>query len=202
MDGGDPEPGDPREPNGPFGVVDFIQLACMSQRTVKIGVVRGAREGVVLIQHGKLWLARWGEASGMEALRDMTRVADARVVCRTFDGDAGAPNLPELPHEHILLDLAREQDERAHDDEPLLEVFLGDGTDQELPEPPSLRLVRPLDPSSKSVGEWLDEGMVAVLAKDFRRALLVYGAVLELEPSNRVARANVDKLEGLVDADA
>lgn len=195
---------------GPFSVVDFIQLACMGHRSVRIEVVHDAREGVLLIARGRLWSVDFAELEGLEALRVMTSAQGARVECVVLHEELGAPNLPDLPYEHILLELAREQDEREHQDEPpgldagdLLdwpELDLLPAAPASREASPVLRVVPAPAEARRGIDAWLDEGMAAALVKDYARALRAYEAVLELDPSHRVARANVATLGELLAA--
>ena len=63
-----------------------------------------------------------------------------------------------------------------------------------------LRVVPAPAEARRGIDAWLDEGMAAALVKDYARALRAYEAVLELDPSHRVARANVATLGELLAA--
>lgn len=102
------------EGSDPFAASEYVQLACLSQRSVQLGVRVGGRWGSIVVHEGHLWSAALGPHEGMTALSLMLDDSDAPVRCSASHGGPGRRNLPDRPCEHTLLEVARTHDERRH----------------------------------------------------------------------------------------
>ncbi len=92
----------------PFGVPEYLQLACLGRHSVEI-LVGGPAGGTVLVVDGQPWSAVDGQGGGEGALRRLV-FGNAPVACRTLMAQAGERNL-HGSWEHLLLEAARLQDE-------------------------------------------------------------------------------------------
>jgi CheY-like chemotaxis protein len=98
----------------PFHVTDYIQLACMSQRSAILSLRRDGRlAGEIVVKNGDVYAARDGKGAGEEAFRRLlfkTRLtvtvgalAEASLVPRNIEGSS----------QHIMMEAARLHDEAA-----------------------------------------------------------------------------------------
>lgn len=97
----------------PFGVADYVQLAGMSRRSVVLEVALPDGWGRVVIRSGHLIAAFDAQGSGIAAFRRLAFQPDVDVVCRQLTSDDAVVVNVDGSCESILLDVARELDERA-----------------------------------------------------------------------------------------
>ncbi|MBI4821238.1 MAG: response regulator [Deltaproteobacteria bacterium] len=106
-----------KDETGPFGVTDYVQLACMGRRSVTIEVI-GADDrelGRIVIEHGVLWSARDVEGHGEAAFRRLVFETNGRPVVHSLNAEAG-PRTILASWEHVLLESARVVDEASRSD--------------------------------------------------------------------------------------
>ena len=96
----------------PFGVTEYIQLACLGVHSVVIDV-KGDRSGRIVVSHGELWSAQIGDqATGTEAFVELALLEKVEFECNLMKDDPGARNI-ETPWQSILIECARRRDERC-----------------------------------------------------------------------------------------
>jgi CheY-like chemotaxis protein len=102
-------------PIGPFQLVDYLQLAGFGRYSVQLAVeLDDRRRGFVEIVKGDIWNATLGGEEGRKALFLMLNAGIENLACRVLDATPDQRSI-HSHWEEILLDLARESDERDRD---------------------------------------------------------------------------------------
>ncbi|MFO0581957.1 MAG: response regulator [Anaeromyxobacter sp.] len=165
-----------RTPAGaPFGVTDYVQLACMGHHSVEIAVTWAGGGGRIVVAHGTIWSARDGAGEGLAAFRRLAFHRGAGVECRSLMGDPGKRSVEE-PWEVVLLESARLVDEERHAGGPH---------------------AAPPAPPGPTFEEHWDAGVEALLARDFPAALAAFLRARALRPDDGRVIANLKRLAEL-----
>jgi CheY-like chemotaxis protein len=98
----------------PFAVVDYIQLACMGRRSVRIEFRNEELVGWIAVKDGTLWTAEDRLGTGLPAFHRLAFRRDGDVACSTLREDPGPRTLHDS-WESLLLDAARLLDEANRD---------------------------------------------------------------------------------------
>jgi DNA-binding response OmpR family regulator len=124
--------GDSGAPRSAFTVADYLQLAGLARRNVRLAITAtGGARGEIVVQDGQTTWAQDQLGSGIGAFRRLALLPRAEVVCRPADAVIAEPNL-EGSLEQMLLDAARTADEArrvlaittaSNDADPLDELF-------------------------------------------------------------------------------
>ncbi len=183
----------------PFSAVDFLQLAGIGRRSVLIEATwEDGRSGSIMIRDGQVWSAQTTSASGVEAFAQIAWAEDARVRCRTISSTPPERTL-EGTVEGLLMASAQTKDEVARDrgEEP-------DFLDRALryssaPPPPASsapdeRAETVTDPAFEG---HLDEGVMALLSKDYARAWREFESAEAIEAGHPVVQTNLERLRQL-----
>lgn len=171
----------------PFTAPDFFQLACIGRHSVRIERRDGERlVGYVVVVEGIPWAAEDEVGSGEPAFRRVMFSGDGAVRCRGVARDPGRRNLDKTSEE-LLLESARLVDEEEAHEAPLR---------ASLAEPEAV----PEAPARTFETLW-DEGVAALLAKDYRRARDAFVAAQELNPSDWRVAVNLRRLSRLLGED-
>lgn len=173
--------------SSPFSAADFVQLACMGRHSVAIELKRGGRVGgAIRICDGEIWSAWDDGGSGAAALRRILFAKDGLVTCRTLF-DSPGPREVDGGWQELLIEAARIEDEEAagHAAGP-----------EEAPAPAAA----PADAGFESA---FDEGVGALLRKDYVSALRAFRRAGGLRPGDGKVEANLARLHdmGIVDPD-
>ena len=178
----------------PFGVPDYVQLAAMGRHSVVVEV-RGAKvKGHIVIDNGEAFCAVDNLGKGMDAFRRLAFLKSASINCRALArGERYERNI-EGSCESILLEAARVEDEEG--------ASLDDELDWEMPAPQAAPAkearssVRPAPGAreKRRFDELYDEGIEALLKKDYHRAFGAFRAAGELVPDDPRVRANLVRL--------
>ena len=198
-----------RDAAPPFGAGDYIQLACLGRHSVRIDVRGPDVSGAIYVKQGRIWSASAGRRTGLSALRRLTFTEGTQVSCSGVPLDPGASNLPDLPWEQMLLDLAKEHDENTreipvakHDSEDEMDfsdIFEEGDTEQAAAPPAPEPEVPPVRSSDDARFErLLDDAHDALLEKNYDDALLAFEAAETLRPNDAVVKGNVARLRELV----
>lgn len=184
----------------PFSVTDYVQLAALGRHSVVVEV-RGIKvKGRIVIEKGQARCAEDNLGDGIEAFRRLAFLKSAIVRCRAYARGESFPQNIAGPCEGILLDAARAQDEEEDVDlqwdNPQgagLGECLADATDM------GERRADVVDPAeSASVlrrfRAHYEEGIDALLTKDYRRAFDAFCKASELDPDDPHVRANLNRL--------
>ena len=191
----------------PFAAGDYIQLACLGRHSVRIDVHGPGIDGAIHIRQGRLWSAHAGRHAGLSALRRLTFSEGTSVSCSGVADEPSPANLPDLPWEQMLLDLAKQHDEGtretpAADSQPVDEVDFSD-----IFEEPTVRAIEtgsPADVPQVQASDdarferVLDDAHEALLNKDYRAALLAFENAEALRPSDSMVKGNVARLRELI----
>lgn len=98
----------------PFGVVDYLQLAGFSRRSLLLVVrLEDGRSGHIAIVDGDAWQAQVGEHSGVEAISAMVAGPVAAIEVDELHAEPGTREIV-VPTQGLLLELARLEDEARH----------------------------------------------------------------------------------------
>lgn len=166
----------------PFGVSDYLQLACLGQRSVIIEGQFGSLSGSVIVVEGTAWSARDSLGEGEEAFRRLVLKTGGTVECRAHRGDPGPRNLFG-GWEEMLLEAAQLEDERQGRASGLVEPV------------PSLQAEAEAPPPPDRFDELWEEGVMALLAKDYVKAAQAFVKARELRPNDGRVIANLDRLK-------
>lgn len=183
---GDPYP---TSEAAPFSVADFVQLACLGQRSVVVQTIEGRRTtGAIMVHRGEAWAARDAEGAGNEAFYRLAMNARLTAHCTTLKEAPGDRNLFDS-WEMLLLEAARLADETA--------AGLGPGSSGrsaagDVPQPSSGAASKSDDAEFDLI--W-DRGVSALLAKDYAGALAVFRAARDMRPRDGRVIANLDRLK-------
>lgn len=182
---------DRAESDAPFGVCDYIQLACMGRRSVVINVDARGSKGAVVIHEGTVWTAWDAEGKGLDALRRLafSRGTAAKPVALR---DAPGERTIEGHWEGVLLEAARQADEAAHVEEAALDALGGDDGDRGAPAP----IIDAPAPSDGFEEAW-DRAIAALLEKNYDEALRAFEHAGSLRPGDSKVIANVERLRAL-----
>src|SRR6185295_17754884 len=109
-------------PRSAFSVADYLQLAGLARRDVclTISAPHGAR-GKIIVQDGQTAWAEDQGGEGLEAFRRLAFLPEAEVSCRPSDARVTTPNV-QGSLEQLLLDAARQLDERGRQSDPVIEI--------------------------------------------------------------------------------
>lgn len=198
----------------PFGVADYLQLAGMGRHSVVIDV-RG--RGVIVVKEGVLWSARDGQGEGEEAFFRLA-LLHSDVTCQALQEDPG-PRTMKGGAEELLLEAARRSDEAAESKAaPGVDPFSG-FTELELemgasakpapapppkprapsPAPPAPHEPRPTPvPGQEAFDSLWDQGVEALLHRQYDEALLAFDRCNQLRPDDRRVLANLSRLQTLL----
>ncbi len=193
------KPRDSLRPSAPFGVPDYMQLAGMGRHSVVIEVAVDHRNvGSVVMVRGDAWAANDAKGGGPDALRRLAFRTDGIVSARSLTGDPGPRNL-EARWEWVLLEAARAHDENGElsgDETSSLEL---DVVPQGPAEAPASAEPAPDEESAEDYAKraferaW-DEGIGALLRKDYRAAMSAFVTAREFAPEDAKVRANIERL--------
>jgi CheY-like chemotaxis protein len=210
------------EAEAPFSATDYIQLACMGNRSVEIDLVRGpAVVGTITVRGGELWSARDRDGKGNDALRRLLHDPELRPRCAGVRTSAPVRDI-EGPWQGALLEAARVHDETTRrsapgaprarpsrsgalpesaDDvaagwEDLIEASAGE------PSAPSATA----RPREAALGVQFDlcieRGIDALLRKDYPSAHAAFTSAAAITPDDPRVRANLVRLAQLGFGDA
>lgn len=96
----------------PFSLLDFLQIACLARRTVRLVVSKGSlRVGEIQVFEGELWTSVDALGSGEEALRRLLFAEGVSVEPAHLDARPEAGRTIRTPCEHAILQAAQARDE-------------------------------------------------------------------------------------------
>ncbi|HJL15932.1 MAG TPA: DUF4388 domain-containing protein [Sandaracinaceae bacterium LLY-WYZ-13_1] len=192
----------------PFGVTDYVQLACMGQRCARVLLRRrGHAVGQVQIWRGELWSARDGRGVGEKALGRLMFTEGVRVHVGALHEDDLEERTIHPPWQHVLLEAARVHDEGGADAEAEEPPARRSGVRRL--ERPSVRVPRPADAPPRgafedttemrtgSFEEAFEAGVEALLSKRFDEA---HAAFLEADrhrAGDPRVQANLERLRAM-----
>jgi CheY-like chemotaxis protein len=161
----------PAEPE-PFEVTDFVQLACMGQRSViiEVGGAREASRGQIVVASGEVWSAEDAQGNGEEAFARLVTANGLSVRCLPL---RGVPNQRDIHKEWegLLLDVMREVDEARRD-----EV---------------------IDAVPHDFDEVWSRGVASLREKNYPAALEAFLQAKKLRPDDWRVRANLERMRQL-----
>ncbi len=169
----------------PFGVADYLQLACLGHRTVVIEV-KHPSGGDVIVADGVLWSARDTLGKGVEAFHRLVRCPGGTVECHAYRGDPGPRDLFG-GWEELLLEAARLEDEQREREAGSQIHEFGQVQVEAFPEPAVAQRFEDI---------W-EEGVMALLAKDYKGAVRAFIKAGELRPDDGRVHANLERLKAM-----
>ncbi|MBL0211717.1 MAG: response regulator [Holophagaceae bacterium] len=169
---------------GPFSLADYLQLACMGRHSLTLELRSVSATGRLLVKNGSPWSAADEEGKGLAAFRRLLRVPDAIITC-TSVVDEEIPRDIDGNLEQLLLETALDMDNGldAVSEPPRLPGSAPG------PEPP------PAAPAEDEFSTLWDDGVRALLAKDYDGAWNKFTACRELRPDDKSVNANLKLLE-------
>lgn len=200
--------------SSPFVAGDYLQLAGMGRKSVRIDVGSANNEGTIFVSAGHVVAAVDSHGQGMAAFRRMA-FAEGRVSCRGLrQGEDPVPNL-DGSCEELLMEAARQNDEALLDDDishgwsvppprfsskaPGAASFRPSdfATDMNVAAPTNLG-----DPSrsgSESFDALYDAGVEALLLRRYDEAFSVLTRAKALQPDDSRVNANLARLGTLLE---
>lgn len=176
----------------PFSVVDYVQLACMGQRSVEIAIIDGGTlRGRLQICLGELWAAGDEHGKGNEALRRLLFQSRGHIEVRSLEQSDTDPRNLEDNWQWLLMEAARLSDEVART-EPPIETISIPGTAVDLDETACPAPVRPA--GARSFEEWFDDGVEALLGKRYSDAYIAFCHAEATSPGDRKVVGNLERL--------
>ncbi len=170
----------------PFGVSDYLQLAAMGRHTMLLRVYDGRTQvGHMTVIRGEVWQAHHGVEDGEPAARALVVAAGLRVEIDPYVGDPG-PRTVHQGVDHLLLDAFR-----LHDEASRPPGWTDAEATQEWPGPQAVAAARD---TTAQVDQLLDEGLDALLARDYLGAWIAFSAADTLRPGDPVVRANLNRI--------
>jgi CheY-like chemotaxis protein len=162
-------------PSSPFGVSEYLQLACLGRHSLVIEVVENQFMGRIIILKGEPWSAEDSYGKGLEAFWRLTSHRGENIACATLNGEPGFRNL-EGSIDSLLLEAACRADEAKRHS----------GTDL------SSCSAEP------SFEELMDRALTLILQKRHDEALQLFEQARALRPEDRQVEANIQRLKGLM----
>jgi len=196
----------PAEDAEPFNVADFVQLACLGQRSVVVQIAEaGTNTGSIVVHRGEAWAARDSRGAGQDAFYRLAMDPNVSASCRTLKEAPGDRNLFD-PWEMLLLDAARLADETAAGMRGGPSHGESETAATPVPTEPEVEIVAapvaPPEPPNDGFDDIWDEGVSALLARDYHGALKAFLAARDLRPKDGRVIANLDRLSKMGYADA
>ncbi|MCS6858204.1 MAG: response regulator [Sandaracinaceae bacterium] len=198
----------------PFSAAEYVQMAALGRHSVRIHCEcdeEGQNTGDIDIWQGELWHARDGEGKGEAAFRRIVTRAK-RCTCKRLDSPPKERTIL-TGWEHLLLDAFREHDESKSQDLEADFAFLPELSPGDLHAKPQPKVDGLLSSSEHSpenghvlepshteqrlqiYAQAMEEGIAALLARDFERAKRAFERAIEARPNDPVAHANLARLE-------
>lgn len=208
----------------PFGVADYLQLAGMGRHSVVIDV-RG--RGVIVVKDGVLWSARDEQGEGEEAFYRLA-LLHTDVTCQALQEDPGQRTMKGGAEELLLEAARRSDEAAGSKAAPAPADAFGGFTELELEEgasassrapapvvtsapvaPPAPRVTpvatpapteaRPTPvPGQEEFDSLWDQGVEALLHRQYDEALLAFDRCNQLRPDDRRVLANLSRLQTLL----
>ncbi len=190
----------------PFGILDYLQLACLGRHSVKITAKdRQGMEGKILVQRGEIWHAEDSEGTGPEAFN--------RLILATEGVGCSGCNNSDVPERSIfdsweslmiraaaMMDEGQaEPEERAPYTKTRHDSFdippgKGENAEKEGGDAPPRRSQEEKDIPFE---ELVDLGTEALLTKDYSAALLFFQEAEKKAPGNGLVKANLERLQAM-----
>ena len=89
----------------PFSILDYMQLACWSHRSIKIDIASEHTNGSLVVYKGVVWSANDDAGTGMPALRRLVFAAEPNMTVARLSGEPGTRDIDSAP-ESVMLELA------------------------------------------------------------------------------------------------
>lgn len=192
----------------PFAPADYLQIACLGHRSVVIEVETPEEKGLIVVQEGKLWTATDGHGAGVDAFKRLAFRENAAVRVRGLRDDAGPRTIVDN-WEQVLMDAARELDESSRgprDEAAQLDTL--EIAPAPPPRPPAPTLPSPTesawsepetppDPIEAAFASAFDEGVEALLVKDYATAYAAFGRAAAIRPDDPKVATNLERLRQL-----
>ncbi|MEM7260932.1 MAG: DUF4388 domain-containing protein [Planctomycetota bacterium] len=96
----------------PFGIIDYVQLACSERYSVAIDIERGSHSGRIQIYRGSLWSAHTSDGAEGEDAFYRAVASNPLTRCETIQSPMGPRNIT-LPWQNAILECAKRIDEQA-----------------------------------------------------------------------------------------
>lgn len=187
----------PAQEIAPFSVADYLQLACMGRHSVNVTVHRGERElGHVQVWQGEVYYCKDLLGSGGAAFGRLAFAVNTIVQCGALAHKPTQKNL-DGNWEFLLMESARQRDESRVQDDPYENVPSsrvhasrrgtvtadsgGEGARQE-----------PLE--NRLFTQAWEEGVEALLSKDYARALSAFLRAEQIRPGDNKVHTNIVRL--------
>lgn len=197
--------------SAPFGVTDYIQLACLGKHSVVIEVTHhGQARGRLEVVDGEIWHAEDTHGGGgLDAFRRLAFATEVEAHCHTLAGPRG-PRTIDGRWEALLMDSARVWDERGPGDDlsaaALDLAFDTAASSDEVAWPPDTTSgfaegtaggARPAPPAPDRFGALYDRAIEALLIRDYATAVQAFAEAHALRPDDRQVAANLERLAAL-----
>jgi DNA-binding response OmpR family regulator len=183
----------------PFGVLDYLQLACLGRHSVIIFAKdQLGNEGKVIVHRGEIWHAKDSQGSGKEAF-DRLIFATKGVRCSANRAEIPERTIQES-WESLMINAAARMDEgQADAEERNLEILSQSQTETVSSELTIQETTHTKESEVEKVSfeELVDLGTEALLAKDYSSALLMFQEAERKLPGNGLVQANLQRLQAM-----
>lgn len=189
----------------PFSVADYLQLAAMGRHSTLLRLSRRRNQvGWLRVVGGEVWAAHFEGQNGEEAASRAVVDADLQVEVEPWVGEPGERNVHQSI-DFLLLEAFRQHDEANRDAEAAGEAGGNGGDSLDISEDPGDDAPGaplpppPLPPQNVEarVNSLLDEGLDALLSRDYETAWKVFTEADRLKPGNPVVTANIARIRQL-----
>lgn len=170
----------------PFSVADYLQLAAMGRHSTLLRLARGRSQvGWLRVLKGEVWSAHFEGSDGEEAAGRAVVAEGLRVEVEPWEGEPGLRNVHQST-DHLLLEAFRQHDEAVRD-------AGGPTSNLEARDTIDLNTRKP----AASFDSLMDEGLDALLSRDYETAWRAFSEADNLKPGNPVVRANLNRIRQL-----
>ncbi len=183
--------GEPK--GGPFGVTDYLQLACMGNHSVVLRVTKqGKPLGRIEVWKGQVVAAADEDGAGEAAFCRLAFADDARVACASIVSCPEQINI-DKGWEVLLLDAVRRMDEEKRFEASGRKPFPHSSDDDAVPESePELSTFMTAE-DVQFERAW-ESGVDALLSRSYEQALRSFTEAAALRPHDGRVRANLRRL--------
>lgn len=186
-------------PKTPFTMPEYLQMACLGRHSLVLEVLVEGDVGTITIRDGEVWAASYSGQRAFAAFYAMACCEHCAILdVRPWpEGEQPTRQLAGS-YQELLLEAARRQDERAS---PLASHLGGDELDftDLLQSFPPLAVVElgteiKVQLDAASAAELVAEGIRAVIAREYGKAVLLLERAQALDPENKSIRHRLLRL--------
>lgn len=166
----------------PFSLIDYIQLACMSQHSVELRTNVDGEVASICVIDGQLWSAKLGKQQGVDALAHMLSMGPKHIEVRAVTNITEQRDIHDR-WDHVLLELMRLRDEAEGD-----EKLPSPPPDAQTPGPPAVK-------TGLDFAQYVELATRAAASGDYATALEAFEQARKVNPDDWLVKHNIDRLK-------